>query len=83
MTGLELASKINRLNDKVNLFLMTAFTVQGLVNNRQYADVLVEMVIQKPLQLKTLKEYLNNAITPNNANSIIIKKINTKYTTMI
>ena len=74
MTGLDLACEIRWLNEKVNLFLMTAFEIKDLVNNRQYVDAHIEMVIQKPMRLKSLQEYLKNPIIQNNTNSIMMEK---------
>ena len=71
MSGIELASKIRKLNSKVKLFLITAFTVQDLKNNKEFANARIDMVIEKPVRLKTLKEYLNNAILSNNTDSRI------------
>lgn len=75
MSGIELASKIRKLNSKVKLFLITAFTVQDLKNNKEFANARIDMVIEKPVRLKTLKEYLNNAINSNNTDSKIEEKL--------
>jgi hypothetical protein len=53
---------------------MTAFEIKDLVNNRQYVDAHIEMVIQKPMRLKSLQEYLKNPIIQNNTNSIMMEK---------
>ena len=66
MSGIELASKIRKLNSKIRLFLITAFTVDDLKNNKEFANARIEMVIEKPVRLKTLKGYLNNATLSNN-----------------
>ena len=71
MSGIELASKIRKLNRKVKLFLITAFTIDDLKNNKEFANARIEMVIEKPVRLKTLKEYLNNAILSNNTDGKI------------
>ena len=71
MSGIELASKIRKLNNKVKLFLITAFTIDDLKNNKEFANARIEMVIEKPVRLKTLREYLNNAILSNNTDGKI------------
>ena len=59
ISGIELASKIRKLNSKVRIFLITAFTVDDFINNKDYVDSKIEMVIEKPVRLNTLREYLN------------------------
>ncbi len=59
INGIELASKIRKLNSKVRIFLITAFTIDDFINNKDYVDSKIEMVIEKPVRLNTLREYLN------------------------
>ena len=59
INGIELASKIRKLNSKVRIFLITAFTIDEFINNKDYVDSKIEMVIEKPVRLNTLREYLN------------------------
>ena len=59
INGIELASKIRKLNNKVRIFLITAFTIDDFINNKDYVDSKIEMVIEKPVRLNTLREYLN------------------------
>lgn len=59
VNGIELASKIRKLNSKVRIFLITAFTIDDFINNKDYVDSKIEMVIEKPVRLNTLREYLN------------------------
>lgn len=59
INGIELASKIRELNSKVRIFLITAFTIDDFINNKEYVDSKIETVIEKPVRLNTLREYLN------------------------
>lgn len=73
MSGLELACKIRKLNDKVKLYLITAFAIKDLVDNKEYADAQIEMVIEKPVRLKALKECLNISTIQNSTSTPSMK----------
>ena len=60
MSGIELACKIRELNCNVKIFLITAFVIEDFDNSKEYADAKIELVIQKPVHLKTLKQYLDD-----------------------
>ena len=63
MSGIELACKIRKINGTVRILLITAYTTEDIVNNSEFVDVQIEMVIQKPVEFKILRQYVENHIT--------------------
>ena len=65
MSGIELALKMREINDRMIIFLMTAFDVTDIENQIQYKLARIDRIIQKPIKLSILKDILNqNLIRP-------------------
>ena len=65
MSGIELALKVREINDRMKIFLMTAFDVTDIENQIQYKLARIDGIIQKPIKLSILKDILNqNLIRP-------------------
>ena len=65
MSGIELALKVREINDRMKIFLMTAFDVTDIENQIQYKLARIDRIIQKPIKLSILKDILNqNLIRP-------------------
>ena len=65
MNGIELALKMRGLNNRMKIFLMTAFDVTDIENQIQYKLARINGIIQKPIKLSILKDILNkNLIRP-------------------
>ena len=65
MNGIELALKMRGINNRMKIFLMTAFDVTDIENQIQYKLARIDRIIQKPIKLSILKDILNqNLIRP-------------------
>ena len=62
MSGIELACQIRKLDETVKIFLITAFELNDLNMDKGFTSAGIEMVIQKPVHLKNLKQHLNDSI---------------------
>lgn len=62
MSGIELAKKIREFNNKVKIFLITAFDISEMRNNSDYKVARIDNIIQKPVHLSDLREMLNNSL---------------------
>lgn len=62
MSGIELAKKIREFNNKVKIFLITAFDISDIRNNLDYKVAMIDNIIQKPVHLSDLREMLNNSL---------------------
>ena len=67
MSGIELACQIRKLDETVKIFLITAFELNDLNMDKGFTSAGIEMVIQKPVHLKNLKQHLNDSILQDNA----------------
>ena len=50
MSGIELAKKVRENNDKIKIFLMTAFDIRDLENNPDFKAEKIDRIIQKPIR---------------------------------
>jgi DNA-binding response OmpR family regulator len=62
MSGIELAKKIRELNDKIKIFLITAFDISDLKNNSDFKAARIDKLIQKPISLYELRQILDNTL---------------------
>jgi response regulator RpfG family c-di-GMP phosphodiesterase len=58
MYSIELAHNIRKLNKKVKIFLITAFQIDDSNKNKDFSNAGIELVIEKPIHLKKIKENL-------------------------
>jgi len=70
-SGIELTCKIRKIDQKVKIFLNTAFEIDDLTKDKGFISAGMEMVIEKPVYLKNLNEYLNLSINQNNTDNMI------------
>jgi len=73
MSGIDLACNIRKIDQKVKIFLITAFEIDDLIKDKGFTSAGFEMVIEKPVHLKTLKEYLNKSVIEDGTKSTIIE----------
>lgn len=71
MSGIDLAYNIRKLDEKVKILLITAFEMGDLNKDNRFRNAGIEMVIQKPVHLKTLKEYLSESVIEDDTKSTI------------
>ena len=62
MCGIELAKKIRENNEKIKIFLMTAFDIRDLENNPDYKAAKIDKILQKPIRFSELREMINITI---------------------
>ena len=62
MCGIELAIKVRENNEKIKIFLMTAFDIRDLENNPDYKAAKIDRLLQKPIRFSELREMINNAL---------------------
>ena len=56
MHGIELATRMRAINNKIKIFLMTAFDIADIENQNQYKSAKIDGLIQKPIKLSILKD---------------------------
>lgn len=62
MCGIELAIKVRENNEKIKIFLMTAFDIRDLENNADYKAAKIDRLLQKPIRFSELLEMINIAL---------------------
>jgi len=62
MCGIELAKKIRETNDKIKIFLMTAFDIIDLENHPDFKEAKIDRLIQKPIHFSELRIMINTAL---------------------
>ena len=62
MCGIELAKKIRETNEKVKIFLMTAFDIRDLNNSSDFKSAKIDKLLQKPVRFSELREMINDAL---------------------
>ena len=60
--GIDLAKKIREINNKIKIFLMTAFDTQGLEDNEDFKIAKIDRLLQKPIRFSDLREMINDAL---------------------
>lgn len=63
MNGIELANKIRGQNDKIKIFLITAFDVSDLEKQDNFKSAKINRVIQKPIKFSILRKFINQILT--------------------
>ena len=59
ISGIELGKKIREMNDKVKIFLMTAFEITDLEESPDFKAARFDRLIQKPVHFSELREMIN------------------------
>lgn len=62
MNGIELANKIREINDKIKIFLITAFDVSDLEKQHNFRSARIDKVIQKPIKFSILRKFINQIL---------------------
>lgn len=62
MCGIDLSKKIREINDKIKIFLMTAFDIKDLINDPDFKAAKIDKILQKPINLSELREMINIAL---------------------
>lgn len=63
LSGIELASKMRKMNDNVIINLITAFNVDdGMKNDGNYKLAQIHKIFQKPIRLSELKEEIQSCL---------------------
>ena len=66
LCGIDLAKNIRQINNKVKIFLMTAFDTADLKNNEDFKKAKFDRLIQKPVRLSDLRRMINESIKAHN-----------------
>jgi CheY-like chemotaxis protein len=61
MCGIDLAKRIREINDKIIIFLMTAFDIKDVKDHPHFKFARIDRLIQKPIHLSDLREMINTA----------------------
>jgi len=59
MCGIELAKKMRETNEKVKIFLMSAFDIRDLENHPDFKSAKIDRLLQKPVHFSELREMIN------------------------
>ncbi len=62
MCGIDLAKKIREFNEKIKIFLMTAFEIREVENNLDFKAARFDSLIQKPIRFSELREIIKDAL---------------------
>ncbi len=60
--GIDLAKKIRQINNKIKIFLMTAFETEGLKDSEDFKITKIDRLLQKPIRFSDLREMINDAL---------------------
>jgi len=59
--GIDLAKKVREFDNKVKIFLMTAFDAKDLEDKEDFKNAKIDRLIQKPVRFSDLREMINDA----------------------
>ena len=60
--GIDLTKKIRQINNKIKIFLMTAFETEGLKDSEDFKIAKIDRLLQKPIRFSDLREMINDAL---------------------
>ena len=60
--GIDLAKSIRQINNKVKIFLMTAFDTADLQENEDFKKAKIDRLLQKPIRFSDLKVMINDIL---------------------
>ena len=61
INGIDLAKNIREINNKIKIFLTTAFDAKDLKDYENYKIARIDRIIQKPIRFPDLREMINDA----------------------
>jgi CheY-like chemotaxis protein len=59
--GIDLAKSIREFDNKIKIFLMTAFESKDLEDREDFKNARIDRLIQKPIRFSELREMINDA----------------------
>ena len=59
--GIDLAKSIRVFDNKIKIFLMTAFDAKDLEDKEDFKNAKIDRLIQKPVRFSDLREMINDA----------------------
>jgi len=59
--GIDLAKSIREFDNKIKIFLMTAFDAKDLEDKEDFKNAKIDRLIQKPVRFSDLREMINDA----------------------
>ena len=59
--GIDLAMKVREFDNKIKIFLMTAFESKDLEDRKDFKNARIDRLIQKPVRFSDLREMINDA----------------------
>ena len=59
--GIDLAKSIRVFDNKIKIFLMTAFDAKDLEDREDFKNAKIDRLIQKPVRFSDLREMINDA----------------------
>ena len=59
--GIDLAMKVREFDNKIKIFLMTAFESKDLEDREDFKNARIDRLIQKPVRFSDLREMINDA----------------------
>ena len=59
--GIDLAKNVREFDNKVKIFLMTAFDAKDLEDKEEFKNARIDRLIQKPVRFSDLREMINDA----------------------
>ena len=59
--GIDLAKKVREFDNKIKIFLMTAFESKDLEDREDFKNARIDRLIQKPVRFSDLREMINDA----------------------
>ena len=62
MCGIELANKVRENNEKIKIFLMTAFDIRDLEGHPDFKAAKIDRLLQKPIRFSELLEMIDIAL---------------------
>ncbi len=62
LCGITLAKNVRRINKNITIFLMTAFDISDLQENKDFKEAEIDRILQKPIQFSDLRKMINNVL---------------------
>ena len=59
--GIDLTKNVREFDNKVKIFLMTAFDAKDLEDKEEFKNARIDRLIQKPVRFSDLREMINDA----------------------
>lgn len=62
LCGIDLAKRIRQINKTIKIFLMTAFDIQDLQNNKDFQIANIDKLLQKPIRFSELRILMEQTV---------------------